>query len=173
MFDDRLEIHSPGKFPSVVNKDNIREVRYSRNPRIARALTEMGWVRELNEGVKRIYQEMSQYFLDEPIYEEKRNSVLLTLRNNIVTRRKRRTERVSVLISKEWAGLSVDEKRVVEVAFSKEKLITREVAEMLNRSGPYVRRLLGNLTEKGLLKKTASSSTDRNQYYSLADSYIE
>jgi len=173
MFDDRLEIHSPGKFPSVVNKYNIREVRYSRNPRIARALTEMGWVRELNEGVKRIYQEMSQYFLDEPIYEEMRNSVLLTLRNNIVTRRKRRTERVSALISKEWARLSPDEKKIMEVAFSKEKLFLREVLKLLGRSAPVGRKVLNNLTKKGLLKKTALSRTDPNQYYSLANNYDE
>lgn len=29
--------------------------RYSRNPKIARVLSDFGYVRELNEGVKRIY----------------------------------------------------------------------------------------------------------------------
>ena len=47
MFDDRLEITSPGKLPNIVTVDNIRLTRYSRNPRIARVLTEFGWVREL------------------------------------------------------------------------------------------------------------------------------
>ena len=51
---------SPGKFPKMVDKNNIRESRYSRNPRIARALTEIGWVRELGEGVKRNYNEMEK-----------------------------------------------------------------------------------------------------------------
>ena len=44
--------------------DNIRDTRFSRNPRIARVLTEFGWVRELNEGVKRIYEDMEDFFLD-------------------------------------------------------------------------------------------------------------
>lgn len=61
MYDDRLEIISPGKFPHIVNADNIKETRYSRNPKIARALTEMGWVRELGEGVKRIYERNEQF----------------------------------------------------------------------------------------------------------------
>ncbi|MEM5621497.1 ATP-binding protein [Bacillus thuringiensis] len=52
MYDDRLEIISPGKLPNIVSVKNIKEVRYSRNPKIARALTEIGWVRELGEGVK-------------------------------------------------------------------------------------------------------------------------
>lgn len=36
MFDDRLEIHSPGKLPNIVTVDNIKHERFSRNPRIAR-----------------------------------------------------------------------------------------------------------------------------------------
>ena len=51
MFDDRLEIVSPGALPNIVTIDNMRTTRYSRNPRIARTLSEFGWVRELNEGV--------------------------------------------------------------------------------------------------------------------------
>ncbi len=55
MFDDRLEIESPGKLPNIVTIKNIKHERFSRNPRLARTLTEFGWVREMNEGVKRIY----------------------------------------------------------------------------------------------------------------------
>ena len=58
MFDDRLEIYSPGKLPNIVTVENIKHERFYRNPRIARTLTEFGWVREMNEGVKRIYSEM-------------------------------------------------------------------------------------------------------------------
>ena len=169
MFDDRLEILSPGRFPNVVNKNNIREVRYSRNPRVARALTEMGWVRELNEGVKRIYKEMNQYFLDEPIYDEPHQSVLLVLKNNIVIRRKRRVEHINTLISTEWPNLSPDERRALEMAYGKERLTTRDLAELLERSLPYARKLLNSLEQHGLLKKIASSSTDPQQYYSLAE----
>lgn len=90
MFDDRLEIHSPGKLPNIVSVENIKFTRYSRNPKIARALTDFGWVRELNEGVKRIYRDMEQFFLEPPIYKETNSSVILTLKNNIIMRRRRR-----------------------------------------------------------------------------------
>lgn len=61
--------------------------RYSRNPRIARVLSEFGWVKELNEGVKRIYDEMQMFFLKEPTYTEPNgNSVLLVLENSITSR---------------------------------------------------------------------------------------
>ena len=86
MFDDRLEIESPGKLPNIVNIENIQTTRYSRNPRIARVLTEFGWVRELNEGVKRIYSDMSAVYLEPPVYSEPEQSVKLTLKNNIEMR---------------------------------------------------------------------------------------
>ena len=43
MFDDRLEIKSPGKLPNIVTVDNIKDTRYARNPRISRVLTDFGW----------------------------------------------------------------------------------------------------------------------------------
>jgi Predicted transcriptional regulator containing an HTH domain and an uncharacterized domain shared with the mammalian protein Schlafen len=51
MFDDRLEIFSPGALPASVTLENIKEERYSRNPKLAAALTQYKWVRESNEGV--------------------------------------------------------------------------------------------------------------------------
>lgn len=82
VFDDRLEIVSPGALPNVVTLDNMMTTRYSRNPRIARTLVEFGWVRELNEGVPRIYSEMQSMLLKDPTYSEPGGAkVQLTLEN--------------------------------------------------------------------------------------------
>jgi ATP-dependent DNA helicase RecG len=70
-FDDRLEISNSGPLPAQVNVENIRTERFSRNPRIARALEDMGFVRQLNEGVSRIYQSMEKSMLSTPEYIEK------------------------------------------------------------------------------------------------------
>ena len=84
MFDDRLDILSPGKLPNMVNLENLKYTRFSRNPRIARLMADFGYVKELNEGVKRIYDEMQDYFLKEPEYSDPANkSVKLKLENNI------------------------------------------------------------------------------------------
>lgn len=82
IFDDRLEITSPGRLPNIVTVDNIQYTRFSRNPHIARVLVDFGWVRELNEGVKRIYVEMKDSNLAAPKYSEPdRRYVMITLRN--------------------------------------------------------------------------------------------
>ena len=82
MFDDRLEITSPGQLPDVVTLENICETRFSRNPVISRVLTDCKWVRELNEGVPRIYADMKEFFLDEPIFSEPPGYVKLVLKNS-------------------------------------------------------------------------------------------
>ena len=42
MYDDRLEILSPGKLPNTVTLENMRTTRYARNPRIAKTLVAFG-----------------------------------------------------------------------------------------------------------------------------------
>lgn len=167
MFDDRLEIISPGRFPNIVNKSNIKETRYSRNPRIARALTEMGWVRELGEGVNRIYKEMKSYFLEEPIYDEQANTVTLILKNNIVMRRERRNDKVNLTINFSWEELSNHEKSALEYLYNKDKITSKELSELINKSSTYSRKILRNLEEKNIITRVSTSKNDPMQYFIL------
>ena len=47
-FDDKLEISNSGPLPAQVTIENIKEERFARNPRIARVLEDLGYVRQLN-----------------------------------------------------------------------------------------------------------------------------
>ncbi|MDV6378215.1 putative DNA binding domain-containing protein [Sporosarcina sp. GW1-11] len=167
MFDDRLEISSPGRFPHIVNRDNIKQVRYSRNSRIARALTDLRWVRELGEGVKRMYKEMEDFFLDAPEYKETESSVVLTLKNNIVMRRIRREERISTLISTEWDELNEHEKKAIEYVYSKGSINTTQLKEIINRSRTSCKNTLKGLVDKEIFALNSTSPTDPNQFYTL------
>ena len=167
MFDDRLEISSPGRFPHIVNRENIKQVRYSRNSRVARALTDLGWVRELGEGVKRMYQEMEDLFLDDPEYLETEGSIILTLKNNIVMRRIRREERISTLISPKWDFLSDYEKKAIEYTYSKGSITTAQLHQFTGRSKNFSLGILRSLCEKDILALNSTSSTDPNQHYIL------
>ncbi|MDO5016461.1 MAG: ATP-binding protein [Eubacteriales bacterium] len=46
MFNDRIEIYSLGLLPNIITVENFMHTRYSRNPQIARVLSEFGWVKE-------------------------------------------------------------------------------------------------------------------------------
>lgn len=61
--------------------DNIFTTRFARNPLISRVLTEMELVRELNEGVPRIFEEMKAAGLPEPKIVETTANVTVVLYN--------------------------------------------------------------------------------------------
>lgn len=168
MFDDRLEIHSPGKLPNIVTVDNIKHERFSRNPRIARTLTEFGWVREMNEGVKRIYSEMESAFLHEPKYSEPGNKVILTLENNIVSRHLRTQDSLEKHFS-DFENLNADEQAIVHYMYnSGEKMTTARAIELTGRSRRHIGKVLKKMAEQGILKWYGNSKNDKNQYYILA-----
>lgn len=69
VFDDRMEIKSPGALLSSLNIESLRELQgshESRNVLIARTLRENKYMRELGEGIKRIFELMEQGELDKP-----------------------------------------------------------------------------------------------------------
>ncbi len=169
MFDDRLEIESPGKLPGLVRLTNIKDVRFSRNPRIARVLNELGWVREFGEGVNRMFEEMKFFHLDEPEFSEPHFSVKVTLRNNIVMRRVRREAKLSAMVTQdEWDTLSVEQKKALELIYSRQKLYTKEFADFISKSRNSARSILESLVEKGILIRVGTSAKDPTQHYVLA-----
>ena len=68
MFDDRLEVDSPGAFAGMVKKENIRYTHFSRNPKIAAFLKDYGCVKEYGEGVDRMCKELEAIALPDPVY---------------------------------------------------------------------------------------------------------
>lgn len=170
LYDDRLEIFSPGKLPNIVSLENMINTRYSRNPRIARVLSEFGWVKELNEGVKRIYDEMQSLFLKAPIYSEpNQNSVLLVLENSITSRQLRSDEKLLDKVSEDVLNsLNEYERKIIQYLMINQKITLKLTSTLLNKSDSLSRKLLQSLTKKELIKWHGSSKNDPTQYYSLS-----
>lgn len=167
MYDDRLEIKSPGKLPNIVTIDNIKETRYSRNPRIARVLTDFGWVRELNEGVKRIYLDMAGFFLEEPIYTEPEQSVKLTLKNNYIMRSIRRQDSALNRIGVEiWEHLDDLERQILVYMSNRNKVTRAELQNILGKSFSPIKNRLNHLIELGVIKRNGAPK-DPKQTYSI------
>ena len=163
LFDDRLEIYSPGKLGGFVTLETMKTKRYSRNPKISRVLNELEIVRELNEGVKRIYREMKEFFLEEPFYAEPNNdSVLLILYNNIIMRSKRKEE--SLLrddnFRNNWNELSVIEKKVLTAINDQGGITSEEVAKIINRSKPTAVKMLNKFVSMNFIVWTGTNKYD-------------
>jgi ATP-dependent DNA helicase RecG len=170
LFDDRLEIFSPGKLGGFVTLETMKNKRYSRNPQIARVLNELGIVRELNEGVKRIYSEMQRFYLKDPVYTEPdRNSVLLVLDNNIAVRanRKQETLKKSDAIKDKWELLNYAEKQVLQVINDKGELTSDDVSQIINRGKTTAVKLLNKLIDLDLIVWTGTSKNDSYGRYKM------
>lgn len=170
IFDDRMEIMSPGDLPGIVTVQNIKEKRYARNPIISRTLTELGLVRELNEGVSRIYKEMDEFFLEEPVYiEDKGVSLRLILKNNIIMRSKRKSESLlkDTNINLKWEQLNAMERKVLQIIFDKGEVTPLQISEMVFRDKRTVQRVLKKLLDTDLVEWFGTSIKDPNKVYKI------
>lgn len=173
LYDDRLEIFSPGKLPNIVTLNNMKNTRYSRNPRIARVLSEFGWVKELNEGVKRIYDEMDGFYLNKPTYSEpNRNSVLLVLENSIASRTLRVEDRIQKNFDESvFNSLNEYEIKIIQFLMTNEKITSKIASSLTGKSSKTCITILKLLVDKDILKWHGNSNRDPTQYYSLNSKY--
>ena len=87
MFDDRLEVRSPGLPPPPVTLEQLRQHRsshFSRNPLLVRVLADLGYLREMGEGIPRMFQEMEHHGLRPPEFTADGFFLIVTLRNTPV-----------------------------------------------------------------------------------------
>ena len=168
MFDDRIEFTSPGRLPSIVTVDNIQTTRFSRNPMIARVLSDFGWVRELNEGVKRIYTDMASFFLDPPIFSEPNgNTVSLVLRNNIAARSMRRMATQKVFSNQCWDNLSHLDRDLVFYIANIDRCTPRMLADLTGKSRPTITSHLKQLLKMNIIVEHSTAPRDPTKYYSV------
>lgn len=147
LFENRMEILSPGNFPSTVREDNIRHTHFSRNPNIARVLADTGYVRELGEGVNRMYQEMERAGLPEPTFRGLNGTVSVKLYNDIQNRRLRKeVDLLKKIKHDKFATLSEDEKKAFLYAMENDRISTRECVKLIGKSDATALRVLKNLT---------------------------
>jgi ATP-dependent DNA helicase RecG len=84
MFDDHVVVRSPGLPPAPVTLEQLRRqksIHFSRNPLLVRALADLGYLREMGEGVPRMFQEMESYGLHPPELSIDGFIFTVTLRN--------------------------------------------------------------------------------------------
>jgi ATP-dependent DNA helicase RecG len=82
IFDDRMEVISPGSLLSTITVDDLRRqsgAHESRNAHIARVLREIGYVREMGEGMRRIFRLMKDADLVPPDIRSHQGQFAVTL----------------------------------------------------------------------------------------------
>ncbi|MBU4526396.1 MAG: putative DNA binding domain-containing protein [Desulfomicrobium sp.] len=83
VFDNRVEVQSPGKLPGYMNLDNLYQERFSRNPNLVRMLHNLPDPvnHDIGEGLDTAKNELKKAGLIEPIFEEKENAFVVTIKH--------------------------------------------------------------------------------------------
>ena len=76
-----MTVESPGQLPGLVRPNNMREMHFSRNPKIIEFLHFYEYVKEFGEGVDRMYREMEDAGLPDPEYHVSSFMLCATLKN--------------------------------------------------------------------------------------------
>ena len=95
MFDDHMTVESPGQLPGLVRPNNMREMHFSRNPKIIEFLHVYEYVKEFGEGVDRMYREMEDAGLPDPEYHVSSFMLCATLKNQKWVVAHQQTEQVT------------------------------------------------------------------------------
>ena len=153
VFDDRVEIESPGRFPGLVDPHNPREVtRFARNPRIARVCADLRFGQELGEGIRRIFDEMNLAGLADPDYTQTSGSVRLTLSFQAVDRELEQR-------------LPEGARDILRLIRDAERVSTGDVVAATGESRPVVLRHLRALRDEGLIDWIGQSPQDPRAYW--------
>ena len=117
-----------------------------------------------------IYREMSEFFLEDPIYEEQKGlSLKLILKNNVVMRSKRNNEQLlkDKKINEKWIELNVMEKKIMQMIFDKGEVKTAEIADFIKRDKRTVQRILKKLCDNNLIEWFGTSHRDPRKVYRI------
>lgn len=83
IFDNRVEVESPGKLPGHVTVTNILDSQAARNPKLVRLINKFPDApnKDVGEGLNTAFSAMEKLRLKAPIIEELENSVLVTIKH--------------------------------------------------------------------------------------------
>lgn len=164
-FDDRIEISNSWPLPAQVTIENIQTTRFSRNPRIARVLTEMEYVRELNEWVSRIYASMKKSMLSDPEYKDENDIVTLTLRNKVSDHEGTISEIVMKKVEASFPWLNTTEKQILQFLFENNQANLSSLVDALAKSEQAIRNGLNKLSLLWIIEKNTGKIRDKNAPY--------
>lgn len=83
IYDNRIEVKSPGRLPGYMTVSNLYDERFSRNPNIVRMLHNLPnpLNHDIGEGLDTAKNELKKAGLVDPIFEELENSFVVTIKH--------------------------------------------------------------------------------------------
>ncbi|MBR0484207.1 MAG: putative DNA binding domain-containing protein [Oscillospiraceae bacterium] len=141
IFDNRVEVESPGKLPGYVTVKNILTSQSARNPRLVRLINKFPEApnKDVGEGLNTAFEAMAKLRLKEPIIIENENSVLVIIKHE---------------------RLASPEEIVMDFLKENEKITNREGRSITGiKSENNMKRIFWKLRDAGMLKMIGTGSS--------------
>jgi ATP-dependent DNA helicase RecG len=161
MFQDRLEVYSPGRLPGHVTLANLKDERYSRNEAIVAVLSDLGYIERLGYGIDRMIAAMLEAGLPAPLFEETTAGFKVTLYSAGDALVSTRPEQ------QRWAHQALNGRQEQALAYIQlhGRITNSEFQELApDVSAETIRRDLADLVEKNMLIRIGSKKAT---YYIL------
>ena len=161
MFNDRLEVYSPGRLPGHVTLDNLLTERYSRNEAIVQVLSELGFIERLGYGIDRMIAVCENEGLARPRFIETAAGFKVTIYGHgpsLVG---------AAPPTSMWSHLHLNPRQEQALTFLKDnrRITNRDYQTLCPDASPEtLRRDLADLVDRGLLLKVGEK---RATYYML------
>lgn len=155
MFDDRLEVESPGGLPGIVTVENIRHRHFSRNPHVVGVLRAWGYMEELGFGMDRVFREMEAAGAPLPVITDDGGVVTVTLYAACPTTQQQIDLDEQVM---RWTEMGLNERQVKGLTHVRQhgSISRKEHCELTGVSYMTAYRDLTDLVERGLLQISGS-----------------
>lgn len=133
IFDNRVEVQSPGSLPAHITPENILSERFARNPAVVRLINKFPNPpnKDVGEGLNTAFAAMEQMRLKAPVIEQRGGSVLVVLRHE---------------------SLATPQELILEYLQSHDTIKNREARDICNiGSENAMKHILQRMTEQGML----------------------
>lgn len=146
VYDNRVEVESPGALPGHITPENILDERFSRNGNIVRVVNKFPNPpnKDVGEGLNTAFRAMKQLHLKEPEITQKESSVLVVIRHE---------------------QLASPEERIMSYLDSHETISNGQAREIcVIREDWRIRTIFARMVEAGMLEKVPGSTTSNTAY---------
>jgi ATP-dependent DNA helicase RecG len=166
MFDNRLEIESPGPFLPFVTPESIYGTSNPRNPMLMYAMRFLDFVKVAGEGTRRMRDTMRAMDLPDPVFAQKEISysrVRVTLTNHIRKRRLWVAADVAAIVGAAIAKTFTDEEtRVLSFVVEHGKINVTEAVRATGLSWNTAKKILVAFAERHILEWVHRDDLERD-----------
>jgi ATP-dependent DNA helicase RecG len=159
VYDDMVNIVSPGGFPSTITQKDILEGRSEiRNKVIARVLKELNYIEQWGSGIRRIKSSCKARGLKEPEIVEKGDFV------DVCLYRKQFDQKENMISNEK------EEKILEYIQSNRNRITTKEAESLLDLGERRSREIVSEMVDKGILERVGRTT---NTHYRLKNTEVQ